>query len=63
MTTDEHLGVLTCEWLDKYVLKVLLDAVADPSTRGLQGVSELYTAAKDGETDCVKHMLECGTNA
>jgi len=44
------------------ILSILREAGADPSTRGLQGVSELYTAAKDGETDIVKFMLENGTN-
>lgn len=43
-------------------LKILLDAGADPSTCGQQGVSELYTAAKDGDTELVKYMLESGTN-
>ena len=44
------------------ILSILREVGADSSTRGLQGVSELYTAAKDGETDVVKFMLESGTN-
>lgn len=48
--------------LDSRVLDVLRNAGPDPSTKGLQGVSELYTAAKDGETDTVRFMLKSGTN-
>lgn len=44
------------------ILQILLDAGADPSTCGQQGVSELYTAAKGGETETVKYMLKSGTN-
>ncbi|KAI9773648.1 MAG: hypothetical protein M1840_006922 [Geoglossum simile] len=33
-----------------HILGLLLKAGADPSTRGLQGVSELYTAAKGDDT-------------
>ena len=47
---------------DNTVLDVLLHAGADPNTKGLQGVSELYTAAKDGETDLVRFMLNSGTS-
>ena len=43
-------------------MDLLRKAGADPSTKGLQGVSELYTAAKVGETDIVKSMLESGTD-
>ncbi|KAL8952932.1 MAG: hypothetical protein Q9222_001191 [Ikaeria aurantiellina] len=49
---DYHVGIL----------RILLDAGADPSTRGQQGVSELYTAAKDGDVEIVKYMLESGTD-
>lgn len=44
------------------ILQILLDAGANPSTCGQQGVSELYTAAKDGDTEIVKYMLKNGTN-
>ena len=47
---------------DEFVLDVLRHAGADPSTKGMQGVSELYTAAKDGETDLVRFMLNSGTD-
>ena len=44
------------------VLQILLDAGANPSTCGQQGVSELYTAAKDGNIEIVKYMFKSGTN-
>lgn len=47
---------------DGLILDVLRHAGADPSTKGMQGVSELYTAAKDGETDLVRFMLNSGTD-
>ncbi|KAL8785533.1 MAG: hypothetical protein Q9195_008605 [Heterodermia aff. obscurata] len=47
---------------DNTVLDVLRHAGADPNTKGLQGVSELYAAAKDGKTDLVRFMLESGTD-
>ncbi|KAL8690273.1 MAG: hypothetical protein Q9218_004239 [Villophora microphyllina] len=44
------------------ILQILLDAGADPSTCGRRGVSELYTAAEDGNTELVDYMLKSGTN-
>ncbi|KAL8699527.1 MAG: hypothetical protein Q9201_005955 [Fulgogasparrea decipioides] len=44
------------------ILQILLDAGANPSTCGQQGVSELYTAAKDGNIELVKYILKSGTN-
>ena len=47
---------------DHLILDILRHAGADPSTKGMQGVSELYAAAKDGETDLVRFMLDSGTD-
>ncbi|KAK0727687.1 hypothetical protein B0T26DRAFT_799627 [Lasiosphaeria miniovina] len=47
---------------NKEILDILLRAGADPSTRGLQGVSPLYEAATNGETELVRFLLESGTN-
>lgn len=47
---------------DPLILDILRHGGAAPSTKGMQGVSELYTAAKDGETDLVRFMLSSGTN-
>lgn len=43
-------------------LDLLLQAGADPNVRGPLGVSELYEAAENGETNVVRYMLESGTD-
>lgn len=55
-------GVRICDANNPGILQILLDAGANPSTCGQQGVSELYTAAKDGDIEIVRYMLKSGTN-
>jgi len=47
---------------DALTLAILIEAGADPNTRGLQGSSELYTSAGGGVVNVVRYMLAVGTD-
>lgn len=51
---------IVCDKGDGAMLKILVDAKADPNLKNAQGVSLISKAMERGQTEMVLHLLECG---
>jgi ankyrin repeat protein len=51
---------IVCDIGDGAMLKILVDAKADPNVKNAQGVSLISKVMERGETEMVLHLLECG---
>jgi hypothetical protein len=57
---NNNLLDIVCDIGDGAMLKILVDAKADPNLKNAQGVSLISKAMERGETEMVLHLLECG---